>query len=44
VETDDGMVVQLKPQQFFRVNVSPELTAEIEKIADNWQVELVVGD
>jgi DNA polymerase III subunit alpha len=43
VETDDGMMVQLKPQQFFRVNVSPELTAEIEKIENNWQVELVVG-
>jgi len=44
VETDDDMVVHLRPQQFFRVNVSPELTAEIEKIADNWQVELVVGE
>jgi DNA polymerase-3 subunit alpha len=44
VETDDGMTVQLRPQQFFRVNVSPELTAEIEKIAANWQVELVVGE
>jgi DNA polymerase III subunit alpha len=43
VETEDGMVVQLRPQQFFRVNVAPELTAEIEKIGDNWQVELVVG-
>jgi DNA polymerase III subunit alpha len=44
VETDDGMTVQLRPQQFFRVNVSPELTAEIEKQGDDWQVELVVGD
>jgi DNA polymerase-3 subunit alpha len=44
LETHDGMVVQLRPQQFFRVNVSPELTAEIEKIGDNWQVELVVGE
>jgi DNA polymerase III subunit alpha len=43
VETDDGMLIQLRPQQFFRVNVAPELTAEIEKIGDNWQVELVVG-
>jgi DNA polymerase-3 subunit alpha len=43
VETEDGMVVQLRPQQFFRVNVAPELTAEIEKMGDNWQVELVVG-
>jgi hypothetical protein len=44
VETDDGLAVQLRPQQFFRVNVSPELTAEIEKMGDNWQVELIVGD
>jgi DNA polymerase-3 subunit alpha len=44
VETDDGLMAQLRPQQFFRVNVSPELTAEIENIGDNWQVELVVGD
>jgi len=44
VETDDGITVRLRPQQFFRVNVSPELAAEIEKIGDNWQVELVVGE
>jgi DNA polymerase III subunit alpha len=44
VETDDGMTVRLRPQQFFRVSVSPELTVEIEKIADNWRVELVVGE
>jgi DNA polymerase-3 subunit alpha len=44
VETDDGMTVRLRPQQFLRVNVSPELTAEIEKIGDNWQVELIVGE
>jgi DNA polymerase-3 subunit alpha len=44
VETDDGMTVHLRPQQFFRINVSPELTAEIEKIENNWKVELVVGE
>jgi DNA polymerase-3 subunit alpha len=44
VETADGMTVRLRPQQFFRVNVSPELTGEIEKIGDNWRVELVVGE
>jgi len=44
VETNDGMTVHLRPQQFFRVNVSPELTAEIEKIGDNWRVELIVGE
>ena len=27
-----------------RVNVSPELTAEIERIGGDWQVELVVGE
>ncbi len=44
VETDDGMTIRLRPQQFFRLNVAPELTAEIEKMGDNWQVELVVGE
>lgn len=44
VETADGMTVRLRPQQFFRVNVSPELIGEIEKIGDNWRVELVVGE
>jgi DNA polymerase-3 subunit alpha len=44
VETDDGMTIRLKPQQFFRLNVSPELTAEIGKMGDNWQVDLVVGE
>jgi DNA polymerase III subunit alpha len=44
VETDDGMTIRLRPQQFFRLNVSPELTAEIEKMGENWQVELVVGE
>jgi hypothetical protein len=44
VETDDGMKVHLRPQQFFRINVSSELTAEIEKIGDNWKVELIVGE
>ena len=44
VETDDGMTIRLRPQQFFRLNVSPELTAEIEKMSENWQVELVVGE
>ena len=32
VETADGMIIHLRPQHFFRVNVSPELTAEIEKM------------
>jgi hypothetical protein len=44
VETADGMTVHLRPQQFLRIEVSPELTAEIEKIENNWQVELVVGE
>jgi DNA polymerase-3 subunit alpha len=44
VETVDGMTVHLRPQQFFRVTVSPELTAEIEQMGDNWKVELIVGE
>jgi hypothetical protein len=38
------MTAQLRPQQFFRVEVTPELIAEIEKIDVDWQVELVVGE
>ncbi len=44
VETDDGLAVQLRPQQFFRAQASPELTAEIEKLEKDWEIELVVGD
>lgn len=44
VETADGVTVRLRPQQFFRVNVSPELTKEIESLGENWQVELLVGE
>jgi hypothetical protein len=44
VETDDGMRARLRPQQFFRINVSPELNAEIEMIGDNWKVELIFGE
>src|SRR5262249_28822635 len=44
VETADDLTICLKPQQFYRANVSPELTSAIEKIGDNWQVKLIVGD
>lgn len=44
VETADGLTVRLRPQQFFRINVSPELNSEIAKIGDGWQVDLVVGE
>jgi DNA polymerase-3 subunit alpha len=44
VETAAGMTVRLSPQQFFRINVSPELTKEIESLGEHWQVELLVGE
>jgi len=44
VETADGLTIHLRPQQFFRVNVSPELTSGIEKIDGDWHTELVVGE
>jgi DNA polymerase-3 subunit alpha len=44
IETADGVTARLRPQQFLRVNVSPELTKEIESLGENWQVELVVGE
>jgi DNA polymerase-3 subunit alpha len=44
VETSDGLTVRLRPQQIFRVNVSPELTGEIETLGENWKVDLLVGE
>ncbi len=44
IETSDGVTARLRPQQFFRVNVSPELAKEIESLGENWQVELLVGE
>jgi DNA polymerase-3 subunit alpha len=44
VDTSDNLTVCLRPQQFLRVDVSPELTSEIQKIGADWQVELLVGD
>jgi DNA polymerase-3 subunit alpha len=44
VEIPDGLITRLRPQQLFRVNVSPELTREIENIGDDWQVDLIVGE
>ncbi|MCI0660196.1 MAG: DNA polymerase III subunit alpha [Acidobacteria bacterium] len=44
IEAADGVTVRLRPQQFFRVNVSPELTKEIQNLGEDWQVELLVGE
>ncbi len=44
VETSDHLMICLRPRQFFRVNVTPELTREIEMLGDDWKVELVVGE
>jgi DNA polymerase-3 subunit alpha len=44
VVTADGVTARLRPQQFFRVNVSPELTREIESLGEHWQIEFLVGE
>lgn len=44
VMTDNGWVVRLRPNQFFRINPSPILTAEIEKVDASWKVELVMSE
>ena len=44
VETAGGLTTCLRPQQFFRVNASPELTEEIKRTGGGWQVELIVGE
>jgi DNA polymerase-3 subunit alpha len=42
--TDNGLVVRLQPNQFFRIGPSPSLTEEIEKIDALWKVELLMAD
>jgi DNA polymerase-3 subunit alpha len=44
VDTADNLTICLRPQQFLRVDASPELTGEIQKIGSDWQVELLVGE
>lgn len=42
--TKNGLVVRMKPNQFFRVSASPSLQEEIEGVDDSWKVELLMGD
>ncbi|HMX30415.1 MAG TPA: DNA polymerase III subunit alpha, partial [Blastocatellia bacterium] len=44
VATDSGWTVRLRPNQFFRINPSPALTEEVEKVDPSWKVELVMGE
>ncbi len=44
VMTANGLVVRLRPNQFFRVSASPSLTQEIEGIDPSWKVELVMSE
>ncbi len=44
VATNSGWTVRLRPNQFFRINPSPALTEEIEKVDSSWKVELVMGE
>lgn len=44
VTTEDGCIVRLRPNQFFRVSASATLTEEIEKLDSSWKVELLVNE
>jgi DNA polymerase III subunit alpha len=37
--TSDGIVVRLRPHNFLRLNLSPEMIERIEQISDSWRVE-----
>ncbi|MBO0722682.1 MAG: hypothetical protein J2P41_17795, partial [Blastocatellia bacterium] len=37
--TNDGVIVRLRPHNFLRLNLSPELIGRIEQISDAWRVE-----
>ncbi|HXG66729.1 MAG TPA: DNA polymerase III subunit alpha, partial [Blastocatellia bacterium] len=43
VETDDGSIVRIQPNQFVRVKVTPELTNSIKGLLTDCRVELLVG-
>jgi DNA polymerase-3 subunit alpha len=42
--TDNGWIIRLQPNQFFRVNPSPTFAEEIEKVDASWKVELLMGE
>jgi DNA polymerase-3 subunit alpha len=42
--TDDGLTVQLRPNQFLRLNVTTELAREIERIEESWKVALNLNE
>jgi hypothetical protein len=44
VETVDGLTARLRPQQFLRVKISPELMRQVEEIDKDWNVEMMMGD
>lgn len=42
--TQNGVLVRLRPNQFFRVSASTALTEEITSLDDSWEVELLMAD
>jgi DNA polymerase III alpha subunit len=44
VDMIDGLTARLRPQQFLRVKVSPELMRQIEELDKDWNVEMMMGD
>ncbi|MDX2031993.1 MAG: DNA polymerase III subunit alpha [Blastocatellia bacterium] len=44
VEMQGGGVARLRPQQFLRVRVTPDLIAEIGQVHAGWKTETILGD
>ena len=41
---DNGWIVRLQPNQFFKISASSTFTEEIEKVDTSWKVELVMSE
>ncbi len=44
VATDNGWIIRLQPNQFFRISASSAFREEVEKVDASWKVELVMAD
>ena len=44
VVTGDGLLVRVRPHQFLRVRLTPQLTDAIKTACPEWEIDLVVGN
>src|SRR5262245_40924696 len=44
LQTADNLIIRVRPKQLMRVEASEALAEELEKISDNWKVEMVIND